>query len=143
MKLTTESVAKALAGAQDKDNGNLFSSVSVTSTGAGDVIVVQKEEGGLNAFITVDDEQVRTVSYLFKLQDIQESQRLAVAKQLLIEGVSLPLVSFGIETDGQEENIILFGSMSTTSGVDELIQEVVTVFSTSELVAEDIESIAR
>ena len=142
-KLTTEAVAKALAGALDQDNTNIFSSINVVDTAAGSVIAAKQEEDGITVFITVDEQQIRTVSYLFKMDDIQEDQRLTIAKQLLIESLSLPLVSFGIETDGQEENVVIFGSMSASSGIDELIEEVETVFATSELVANDIESIVK
>lgn len=142
-KLSTEEIAKSLASASSHEGANIFDSIKVVETPSGKVIAVKQDKGGNTAFITVDDQQIRTVSYLFKMSDIPEKDRLSLATQLLVESLSLPLVSFGIEKEGDEEDVVIFGSMSTSSGVDELIEEVKTVLASAELVAGNIDSIIK
>jgi uncharacterized protein YjfI (DUF2170 family) len=136
--LTTETVAKSLASALVKDSAgeNLFASVKVTQTENGDVILVQQESEGNTVFITVDQDEVRTVSYLWEIDTIAESQRELVLLTLLQESMQLPLVSFGADRN----EITLFGSMSTSSGENELIEEVTALFSATDIVVSKIDS---
>lgn len=135
--LTTETVAKALATATNKEssNDNLFESIQVIATEDGNVISVKQETDGPTAFVTVDEDQVRTISYLWKLDKVSKEHREAILVEMLRESMSLPLVSFGIEGD----EVTLFGSMSTTSGEDELIEEVEALFAATQLVIAQIE----
>jgi uncharacterized protein YjfI (DUF2170 family) len=139
--LTTDTVAKALANATSKEssNENLFEKIQVISTDDGNVISVKQDIDGHTAFVTVDEDQVRTVSYLWKTEDIAEDQREEILIAMLKESMSLPLVSFGI--DGDE--VTLFGSMSTLSGEDELIEEVEALFAATQLVTSQIESFVK
>jgi uncharacterized protein YjfI (DUF2170 family) len=134
--LTTETVAKSLAVALSTENPteNLFDSVQVISTDDGDVISVKQSSDGSPVFITVDKDQVRTVSYLWDLEEISEDAMVNVLKVMLRESMSLPLVSFGLD----DEEVTLFGSMSTASGFDELLEEVQTLFSATDLVVSQI-----
>jgi uncharacterized protein YjfI (DUF2170 family) len=138
--LTTELVAKSLAQATEKDseNGtfNLFESVRIIDNDDNtQAILVKQDEDGASVFITVDEEQVRTVSYLWDLDEIQAEQRESVMLAMLKESMSLPLVSFGVH--GNE--VTLFGSMSTSSGVDELVEEVEALFSATHMVVTSME----
>lgn len=128
--LTTEIVAKSLGQATGSENTNLFDSVQVISTDDGSVIQVKEDKDGPSVFVTADEDQVRTVSYLWNISEIAPEQRESVLTAMLRESMSLPLVSFGID----DEEVTLFGSMSTSSGVDELIEEVQALFSATHMV---------
>ena len=132
--LVPELIKSTLAAAVS-EGVKVFEDVSLISTDNGDVISVLKEEGGIRVFITADEEQVRTVTYLMSLAEVSLDKREEFFKALLIEGVSLSLASFGIEEADGEENLILYGSLATSSSEQDLIKEVNTIFSTAESVA--------
>ena len=104
--------------------------MQVISTDDGSVIQVKEDKDGPSVFVTADEDQVRTVSYLWNISEIAPEQRESVLTAMLRESMSLPLVSFGID----DEEVTLFGSMSTSSGVDELIEEVQALFSATHMV---------
>lgn len=137
--LTTEIVAKSLAQAQSTEfaNQNLFDSVSVIDTDDGQVISVQQETDGPVVFVTADEDQVRTVSHLWDIENIAKEQREQILIEMLRESMTLPLVSFGVS--GNE--VTLFGSMATSSGVDELIEEVTALFSATHMVVESLDGL--
>lgn len=136
--LTTEIVAKSLANATSEDNANenLFEAIQVIETENGDVISVKKEADGTTVFVTVDEDQVRTVSYLWKVESIAKPQRESVLTAMLEESMRLPLISFGIDNG----EVTVFGSMSTKSGVDELIEEVEALFASTDMIVGQVDS---
>ena len=71
-------------------------------------------------FVVATEEQLLTVTPLFKLSDVGESQRTAFYEDLLRVSPVIPLSSVGL----QGEDVILFGSMPVNTALDNIAHEI-------------------
>ena len=71
-------------------------------------------------FVVVSDQQILAVTPLFTVNDIEESMRSKLNATLLKLSPLIPLSSIGL----QEDNYILFGSMSTNTVFENIAHEI-------------------
>jgi uncharacterized protein YjfI (DUF2170 family) len=71
-------------------------------------------------FLVATEEQLLTITPLFKLGDVDESLRAAFYEDLLRVSPVIPLSSVGLQGD----DVILFGSMSVNTVFDNIAHEI-------------------
>jgi uncharacterized protein YjfI (DUF2170 family) len=121
-KLATE---LALRG-KTAENGFAFDVTPI----AGDVEVLRievedKEE--LPIFLSVSDEQILCIVYLFKEQEIIDAKVAEMNNAMLLSDISMPLSSFGKLSD----QYILYGALSVSSSLYDILHELEVLSSNS------------
>jgi uncharacterized protein YjfI (DUF2170 family) len=74
-------------------------------------------------FVTVTDEQMLCISYLFDLKELKEGVTTQLNETLLKLNVPMPLSSFAII----EDKYSIFGALSVNSSFDDIAHELVTL----------------
>lgn len=86
-------------------------------------------------YMTVDEGQILCITYLFDDNQVDPNKRAEMAEAMLILNVSIPLSAFS--KIGNQ--YIMFGALSPTSGIDELLNEIELL---SDNVLEAIEAVS-
>ncbi|MFP8966856.1 DUF2170 family protein [Pokkaliibacter sp. CJK22405] len=98
----------------------------LTATLEGDTLLLTNEEG-VDAFLTVQGEQVLVESLLCKVADITDTA--AFNDQILrTHKTMFPLTTLGISAVGTEEFYVAFGALSASSKPESVLVEVETLF---------------
>ncbi len=115
--LTT--LVSQLHGHETKTGATLFAellsdtdTIKVTSSADEDSVI----------FLLATDEQILTVTPLFKLSDIDEQKRPKLFEELLRISPVIPLSSLAIQDDG----VIMYGSMSVNTIFENIVDELDT-----------------
>lgn len=86
-------------------------------------------------YMTVDEGQILCITYLFSDDQVDPNKRAAMAEDMLIMYVSIPLSAFSKIGD----QYIMFGALSPKSSIDELLHEIELL---SDNVLEAIEAVS-
>ncbi len=87
--------------------------------------VEDREE--LPIFLSVSEEQVLCIAYLFKMQEIKPAKIAEMNDAMLSANVSMPLSSFA----KIGEQYVVYGALSTASSLLEIVHEIETLSSNS------------
>lgn len=82
------------------------------------IVIEDREE--LPIFISVSDEQILCISYLFKEKEIKEDLLAEINNEMLLANVSIPLSSFAKIND----QYVIYGAMSVNSDIEDIIHEI-------------------
>ena len=82
------------------------------------IIFEDREE--LPIFLSVSEEQIMCISYLFKENEVKEEFLKEINKDMLLANITMPLSSFA----RIDEQYVIYGSLSTKSSIDEVANEV-------------------
>lgn len=85
------------------------------------IVVEDREE--LPIFLSVSEEQVMCISYLFKEDEIKEEFLNEINKAMLTANITMPLSSFA----RIDEQYVIYGSLSTKSSIDDIVNEIETL----------------
>lgn len=97
--------------------------------------IIVSELDAMPIFVTITDTQILCITYLCKQAEIQE-HRLADLNQTMLElNVAMPLSSFAIV----EDYYVVFGAMATSSSLDDICKELITLASNAYDALEAIE----
>ena len=108
-----------LNGYETKTGATLFAEL-LADTGTIKITSTENEDSII--FLLATDEQIITVTPLFKLSDIPEAKHPELFKELLTLSPVIPLSSLAIQEDG----VILFGSMSVNTVLENIVDELDT-----------------
>jgi Uncharacterized protein conserved in bacteria len=124
-------IAAGLANYKDDTFGDFVFSVNLINTEFGDVIEVFSNDDSekVPVYIHKDDEQIRVVSELWPVSYIKPELRELVWVDLLKLSLIMPLSSFGIDSSSEENTVVLFGSLSSESSLNNLAEEVLELIS--------------
>lgn len=92
----------------------------------GDVEVLQitlNEREEFPVFLSITDDQVLVLSYLFHESDVSADKKADLAQSMLEMNIPMPLSSFA----RIGEQYVVFGAMSVHSSFDDLVHEVVVL----------------
>ena len=81
------------------------------------IIIEDKEE--LPVFISVSEEQILCITYLFKDDEVKEDMADEMNKAMLLTNISMPLSAFA-KIDNQ---YVIYGSLSVKSDINDIIHE--------------------
>ena len=87
------------------------------------VLVSDREE--LPIFISVSEEQILCISYLFKENEVKEASLSALNEEMLLTNTSMPLSSFAKIND----QYVVYGAMSVNSTIEDVVHEIETLSS--------------
>lgn len=82
-----------------------------------------RDRGEFPIYITVDGEQILCTTYLFRENEIKPEKRNELLESMLTMNLPMPLSSFGKVGD----QYLIFGAMASTSTVDDVRTEVLTL----------------
>ncbi|MDQ6993066.1 MAG: DUF2170 family protein [Mariprofundus sp.] len=89
------------------------------------VVVNGVEE--LPIYISSTDEEVLTVCHLFDINEVKPELEAEMNRAMLTMNVPMPLSSFGIVGS----QYVVFGALSASSDIDELVHELITLSANS------------
>lgn len=92
----------------------------------GDVEVIQitlEDFEELPCYISVTDEQILCITYLFEEQEINPDRRTELLEEMLELNIPIPLSSFS----KVGSRYVMFGALSTQSSFDDVGHEVITL----------------
>lgn len=93
-----------------------------------DVLCIEVEDREeLPIFISVSDEQILCIVYLFKENEIKEDKIVSMHDAMLVTNITMPLSSFA-KIDGQ---YVIYGALSINSSLYDIIHELETLSSNS------------
>ncbi len=82
------------------------------------IIVEDREE--LPIFVSVSEEQILCIAYLFKEEEVKSGVTDAMNKAMLTANISIPLSSFA-KIDDQ---YVIYGALSVNSSLEDIVHEV-------------------
>ncbi len=82
------------------------------------IVIEDREE--LPIFISVSEEQILCMSYLFKQDEIKSGKENEINKAMLIANISMPLSAFSLIDD----QYVIYGSLSVNSSLDDITHEI-------------------
>jgi uncharacterized protein YjfI (DUF2170 family) len=92
----------------------------------GEIEVLQitvSEFDTLPVFVSVTDNQILCITYLFTEKDVIESRRTKMLEEMLELNIPMPLSSFA----KIEERYVVFGALAIGSGIEEICHELITL----------------
>ena len=119
-----ESLAKQLEDFRSKDNRFIFNVNPIPGEIEVLQIVVEDREE-LPIFLSVSDEQILCIAYLFKNNEVDQQLVSEMSDAMLSANISIPLSSFA-KIDDQ---YVLYGALSINSSTSEVIHEIETLSS--------------
>jgi len=128
-----QQLIKDLAGKQLPDGSQLSIEMFDGESTVACIKVEDREEFPI--YMTVDEGQILCISYLFGDDQVDPNKRAALAEDMLIMNVSIPLSAFSKIGD----QYIMFGALSPKASIDELVHEIELL---SDNVLEAIEAVA-
>jgi len=128
-----QQLIKDLAGKQLADGTQLSIEMFDGENTVACIKVEDREEFPI--YMTVDEGQILCITYLFGDDQVDPNKRAALAEDMLIMNVSIPLSAFSKIGD----QYIMFGALSPKSSIDELVHEIELL---SDNVLEAIEAVA-
>lgn len=93
---------------------------------AGEVEVLQVEMNGFEAFpvfVTKTQSQIICIIYLWTEAEINQAHRVEMLEMMLDTSISIPLSSYARVGD----RYVLFGSLSASSDLNKVVEEIVTL----------------
>jgi len=102
------------------------------------LVATMGECGGLEIFVSASDEQVAASVLLWPVDE--QEDRHAFNEFLLKAQKIVPLSNFGIATVGGRDFYELFGELSTTSSLDDIVVELRTLADNAIEAASDLRS---
>ena len=85
------------------------------------IIIEDREE--LPIFISVSEEQVLCITYLFKEEEVKSDMADEMNRAMLSTNISMPLSAFA-KIDDQ---YVVYGALSTKSDLDDIVHEINTL----------------
>lgn len=82
------------------------------------IIIEDKEE--LPIFLSVSDEQILCIAYLFKQEEVKDGSLEEIHKAMLAANISMPLSAFSV-IDNQ---YVIYGALSVNSGIEDIVHEI-------------------
>ncbi|MBV1787415.1 YjfI family protein [Marinobacterium sp. D7] len=92
----------------------------------GDAVLISHEDG-VDAFVTVEGDQILVESLLCKVDQVRDQNALN-AQILRTHKTVFPLTTLGISTIGNDEYYAAFGALSAHSKPESVLIEVETLF---------------
>lgn len=89
------------------------------------IIIEDKEE--LPIFISVSEEQILCIAYLFKTEEVEKSKIDNLNNEMLQTNINIPLSSFGLI----EDQYVIYGSLSVNSSLEDVVHEIEILSSNS------------
>lgn len=92
----------------------------------GEVEVLQVEIDGVEGFpvfLTKTNSQILCIVYLWAESEVKEEMRVEMLEMMLDTSISIPLSAYARVGD----RFVLYGALSVSSNLDEVIEEIVTL----------------
>lgn len=85
------------------------------------VLVSDREE--LPIFISISEEQILCISYLFKENEVKKDSISQLNEEMLLTNTSMPLSSFAKISD----QYVVYGALSLNSTIEDVVHEIATL----------------